>query len=197
MGLLNLRSLFEHIEQPARRTPREAAVGSLMAATRRELAVLAAEMMGAQSYLGQFGTGDGARGLPRGDRRLFRDLIENAALPSMIIDPRAGLHIVDINESYAAATLTRRGQAAGGKLFDVFPDNPELPDADGVGNLFESIQKASQTGRIHTMPVQRYDVQDASGAFVEKHWQPVNTPIFDETGRLVFVLHHAIDVAPR
>lgn len=197
MGLLNLRSLFEDIEQPAARSPREAAVGSLMAATRRELAVLAAEMMGVQTYLGQFGSGGGARGPLRADRGLFRDLIENAALPSMIIDPRPGLHIVDINDTYSVATLTSRRQAAGGKLFEVFPDNPDLPDADGVGNLYESIQKASQTGRIHTMAVQRYDVQDDLGCFVEKHWQPVNTPIFDETGRLVFVLHHAIDVTPR
>lgn len=196
MGLLVFDEVFRRIGYTDRRQTRTAhgaAIDTLMAETRRELAVLSADMMGAQAHLGQFAPG----GPPvRGDRKLFRDLIEESVQLYMVIDPRPGLHIVDINDAYSAATLTSRRQAAGGKLFDVFPDNPDDPGADGVGNLFESIQRAAQTGRPHTMAVQRYDVQDTGGWFVEKHWQPINTPIFDETGRLVFVLHQALDVTP-
>lgn len=177
------------------RGPHGAAVDSLMASTRRELAVLSAELMGAQSLVGQFGTGP----LPptRSDRRLFRDAIENSSALYMVIDPRPGLHIVDINDPYAAGTLTSRRQAAGEKLFDVFPDNPGHDNADGVGNLFESLQRVAQSGRTHAMALQRYDVQDETGAFVEKHWQCTNIPIFDEQGRLTFLLHHAEDVTPK
>lgn len=180
-----------------RRGPHGRAIDTLMASTRRELAMLSADMMGAQSAIGRFEGGDGGVGLVRGDRRLFRDTIENAPLPYMVIDPRPGLHIVDINDAYAAATLTSRRKAAGEKLFEFYPDNPEDPAADGVGNLFESIQRAAQSGRPHTMAVQRYDVQEENGRFVERHWRPVNIPLFDETGRLAFVLHHAVDVTPK
>lgn len=197
MGLLDFGSAFEQVgcvDRHGNRSPRGAAVASLIAATRRDLAVLSADMLGAQSHPGQFGTDCG---LPtRGDRRLFRDTIESAAEGFMVIDPRPELRIVDINDAFAALTLSSRRHVPGEKLFDVFPDNPDDPEADGVGNLFASIQRAAQSGRAHTMAVQRYDVQDAAGRFVEKHWQPTNTPIFDEAGRLVFVLHHALDVTP-
>lgn len=202
MGVLVPDHVFNGIgyadrrRSPGPRGPRGAAIDSLMAGTRRELAILSANMMGAQSMVGQFGVGSGPSSLTRGNRRLFRDLIENAPLPYMVIDPRPGLHIVDINDAYASATLTQRRKVSGEKLFEVFPDNPDDPTADGVGNLFESIQRAAQSGREHTMAVQRYDVVQSNGSFLEKHWRPVNIPMFDESGRLVFVLHYAIDVTP-
>lgn len=179
------------------RGPRGMAVDSLIASTRRELALLSAEMMGAQSLVGQFGVGTAYRRPARTERRLFRDTIEMSPELYMVLDPRAGLHIVDINEAYAAGTLTSRRQAAGEKLFDLFPDNPGLADADGVGNLFESLQRVAQSGQPHVMAVQRYDVQDDEGRFVEKHWKCTNIPIFDEQARLIFLLHHAEDVTPK
>lgn len=44
------------------------------------------------------------------------------------------------------------------------------------------------------MAVQRYDIRDASGTFLERYWQPINTPIHDAHGELVFLLHHVEDV---
>lgn len=158
--------------------------------TRRELAVFAAEMLGAQAYLGQFDRRGRSNALTRKERRTLQDLVEQSDRPFMIIDPRPGLRILDVNASYAAATLVRRGRVVGDRLFDVFPDNPDMPGADGVSNLHESLQRAAQTGRRHTMAVQRYDVRDAAGLFVEKYWRPTNTPIFDEDGRLLYIIHH-------
>lgn len=194
MDMLVLDEVFAPIGQDGRRRgSRAAAAGSLMAATRREVAVLGADLVGAHALvdIGQ---------VPRPTwttRKLFRDLIEDTAELFMVIDPRPGLHIVDLNEHYAGATLTNRRKVAGSKLFDTFPDNPEVSDADGVGNLFESLQRVTQSGRAHTMAVQRYDVQNATGKWVEKYWAPTNIPIFDEKGRLAFLLHHVRDVTPR
>ncbi|MGN6356136.1 MAG: PAS domain-containing protein [Novosphingobium sp.] len=199
MGVFVPDHLFKDIVHADRRRwrgPRGLAVDSLMASTRRELSLLSADLMGAQALVGQFGPGDGSRPPARADRRLFRNIIENSTELYMVLDPRAGLHIVDINEAYAAQTLVSRRRTPGEKLFDVFPDNPDLHDADGVGNLFESLQRTAQSGRPHTMAVQRYDVQDADGRFVEKHWRCTNIPIFDDKGRLTFLLHHAQDVTP-
>lgn len=175
--------------------PTEAvALQDVMDATRRELALLASDLMGVQSYLGQLPLGGGMGNPRRASRQLFRDIIEESPMPFMVIDPRPGLHIVEINRPYGAATLTEPGQVCGSKLFDIFPDNPDLADADGVGNLYDSLRKAAESAQRHTMAVQRYDVRRADGVFVEKYWRPMNTPIFDERGDLAFLLHQAMDV---
>jgi hypothetical protein len=56
------------------------------------------------------------------------------------------------------------------------------------------LKTVAQTGRPHAMAVQRYDIRDPTGAFVERHWQPINMPIHDAQGRLMFLLHHVEDV---
>jgi hypothetical protein len=192
MGLLDFDQVLRQMGFPVRRGLREphAAPESLMASTHRELAILSADMMGAQSHLGQFGPGTGANGPARSDRRLFRNLIEDSKQPFLILDPRPGLHIVDFNDAYAAVSMTDRRRVAGEKLFDVFPENPDIPDADGVSNLYESLKRCAQSGQAHQMRLQRYDIKDASGRFLKRHWRPVNSPIFDEKGRLVFLVHH-------
>jgi hypothetical protein len=47
------------------------------------------------------------------------------------------------------------------------------------------------------MAEQRYDIRDAQGNFVERYWTPINTPVFDDDGKLVWILHEAVDVTER
>ena len=168
------------------------AIAALMEETRREIAILASDTLGTQTYPGQFGSS----GLNRHKRQRLRDLIESSPLPYMVVDPRPGLRILDINDAFAAATLSRRDRAAGDKLFNVFPDNPADPAATGVRNLYESLQTATRSGRTHSMAIQRYDVRDSAGCFVERYWRPTNTPIFDDNGRLLYLLHYSEAVSP-
>lgn len=169
-----------------------AVLRSLMAAARRDLARLDAVR-----------TGIGGALAPSGDRsasdalRRFRDSFEAAAEPYLLLHPGPGLQIVDINDAYARATMTGRNSVAGQRLFDVFPDNPADPAADGVANIYESLRLAVETGRPHRPGIQRYDIRDPDGRFVERHWRPVNTPILDDTGRILYLLHHAEDVTAR
>ena len=170
-------------------------LGRLLATAKRELALLDADQ-------------DGAAPAPPGQRpaqpvdaasirRQFLSDFDSSPHPYMLLDPGPRLQIVDINAAYAVATFTTREDIVGKSLFEVFPDNPDDPLADGVSNLYTSLKTVAQSGRPHAMAIQRYDVRDPSGAFVEKHWQPVNTPIHDEEGRLVFLLHHVEDMTNR
>ncbi|MBB3966990.1 MULTISPECIES: hypothetical protein [Rhizobium] len=127
-------------------------------------------------------------------RRIFRDSFEHSSKPHLLLDPRKGLHIVDINTAYEKATLTSAAKVAGSCMFDVFPDNPSDEEADGVSNLYASLKHAAEDGVSNAMRIQRYDVRDASGLFVTKFWKPVNTPIFDAEGRLIYLLHQVEDV---
>jgi PAS domain-containing protein len=164
----------------------------LLAAAERQLAMLEAERRGAAVMPAVVGTS--GRFETRDQLAQLRKVFEADKRPHLIVDPRPGLHIVDINDSYGAATMTSRHAIAGQRLFDIFPDNPDDLGADGVSNLMRSLNSAAETGRAHAMAVQRYDVRDASGRFVEKYWQPVNTPILDANGNLAFILHHVEDV---
>ncbi|WP_042340677.1 PAS domain-containing protein [Bradyrhizobium oligotrophicum] len=166
----------------------------LLASTRRELALLEAADVGADP------SSSNLHRRPVADataiKRHFQREFDTSPHPYMLIDPGPGLYIADINAAYAAVTFTERQMIAGKSLFEVFPDNPDDPLADGVNNLYGSLRTVVQTGQPHAMPIQRYDIRNAEGVFVERHWQPINTPLHDEQGRLAFILHHVEDVTP-
>ncbi|WP_347338989.1 PAS domain-containing protein [Bradyrhizobium frederickii] len=164
----------------------------MLAANRRELALLQAEEVGAQTY--PLGQPSRKADDPSDLREQHLSDFSDSPHPYMLLDPGPGLRIVDINMAYAKATLTDPGRVVGRSLFEVFPDNPDDPLADGVSNLFAPLQRVAQTGRAHAMAVQRYDIQKPDGSFAERHWQPINSPIYDQDERLAFLLHHVEDV---
>jgi PAS domain-containing protein len=127
----------------------------------------------------------------------FQKQFEATPMPLLLLDPGPGLRIVDANHVYGEATMVRPGRIAGEKLFDVFPDNPGDPFADGVANLFDSLRIVAETGQSHAMAVQRYDVRTPEGTFVERYWQPLNSPVLNENGDLAFILNRAIDVTAK
>lgn len=114
--------------------------------------------------------------------------------PYLVVD--ADLRIRAVNRRYEEVTAHPRSMLIGEGLFDVFPDNPDDPLADGVANLSASLERVFSTGEWHPMGVQRYDVRDVSapGRFVQKVWAPANFPLRRD-GRTVAVLHHAEDVS--
>jgi len=174
------RLLAEEADEKMRLT-----LQSMLRSTQRELALLEAKSSGVSSIASL-----------KEHRSIseFRGEFEKSPHLYLVLDPRPGLHIVDVNDAYARATMIDRGGVCGEKMFNVFPDNPDDPTADGVSNLYDSLQTAAKSGRPHAMMVQRYDVRDPNGKFVERHWRPVNTPLLDERGRLIYLLHHVEDV---
>jgi len=169
---------------------------TLLRTTERTLALMESSESGAFSNAQLMRDRHLPRAIPQAVSR-FQHEFETSDRPFLLLKPGPGLHIVDINDAYAAATLTERAKVAGEKLFDVFPDNPDDPAADGVSMLFNSLKIVSESGQPHEMARQRYDVRDARGVFVTKYWQPRNTPLLDDTGRLLFILHHVEDVTAR
>ena len=159
-----------------------------IALVRRELALLNVGSTGAQSYPTEFGTLEWTKASK------LQKLVEDSDRPTILIDPRAGFHIVDLNDAYQAVTLSDRSKVAGLGMFEAFPDNPSQQGADGVANLFESIQAAAQYRRPHTMQVQRYDVRDSNGRFVTRYWRCENIPILNEDQQVVYILHRADDI---
>lgn len=165
-------------------------------ATRRRLAALNAARAGFRSKPQIERQPVLPRATPQITRQFYRQF-EAAATPLLLLDPGPGLHIVEANADYATATMIESGKVAGEKLFDVFPDNPGDPFADGAANVFDSLRIVAETGQSHTMAVQRYDVRTPAGVFEERYWQPSNSPVLDENGNLAFILNRSIDMTAR
>lgn len=109
----------------------------------------------------------------------------------MLIDAGPGLTITDINPAWEAMTLVSREEVVGRSLFEVYPENPEDPAADGLSNVYASLRTVAATGRPHPLPIQRYDIRGADGEWVERYWQVVTIPIVDGDGRLAFLMLQA------
>jgi signal transduction histidine kinase/ActR/RegA family two-component response regulator len=125
----------------------------------------------------------------------FRALFESAPGLYLVLDPE--LRIVAVSDAYLAATMTEREAILGRGIFDVFPDNPDDPAADGVRNLRASLDRVRTTRRTDAMAVQKYDIQrpeSEGGGFEERHWSPLNAPVLDEHGALLYVVHRVEDV---
>jgi diguanylate cyclase (GGDEF)-like protein/PAS domain S-box-containing protein len=55
----------------------------------------------------------------------------------------------------------------------------------------------TETGRPDTMAVQKYDIRrpdELGGGFEERHWSPLNAPVFDANQALAFIVHRVEDV---
>ncbi|SBT37487.1 SpoIIE family protein phosphatase [Micromonospora auratinigra] len=133
------------------------------------------------------GTGSEPSGRPD-YLRLFRA----APTPYLVLDP--DLSVVEINDAALRVTGRSRTELLGKDVFAAFPINPDETAAAGAANLRRSLERARDTGRPDTMPVQRYDLLDAEGRYTERWWSPVTVPLLDEQGRTVLLLHRTRDV---
>jgi len=110
----------------------------------------------------------------------------------LILSPQ--LNIVAVSDAYLSATLTKREEIIGRHLFDVFPDNPQDPKADGVLNLQASLNYVLQHRETHIMAVQKYDIRRSDGTFEERWWSPRNEPVLNKNNQVAFIIHSVVDV---
>jgi len=125
----------------------------------------------------------------------FKSLFEAAPGSYLVLDPE--LVIVAVSDAYLTATMTRREEILGRALFEVFPDNPDDPQATGVGNLRASLDRVRRDRVADTMAVQKYDIRrpdSAGGAFEVRYWSPLNSPVLAADGSLAYIVHRVEDV---
>jgi len=120
--------------------------------------------------------------------------LETAPNMYLILSPQ--LYILTASDLYLKATETTRETIVGKHIFEAFPDNPELPDADGVQNINASLQQVLATKKPHYMSIQRYDVPDINnpGMFIPRYWDPSHTPVLDEHNEIQYIIQLATNV---
>lgn len=125
----------------------------------------------------------------------FRKIFESSPGAYLILSP--DFTIVAVSDAYLKATMTKRNIIVGRGLFEVFPDNPDDPDANGVANLTHSLNEVLRTKKPHTMSVQKYDIpkpKDKGGGFEVRYWRPENLPILDDSKKIIYITHYVEDV---
>lgn len=115
------------------------------------------------------------------------------AIPANYIVYDLDWNIVAITDATLAGVMSR-DDVIGRNQFDVFPDNPDAPEGAGRRAMEDALRRVIDEGVGHEMPVTRYDLANAEGHFEERWFKPVNEPVFDGDGKLIYIIHGVVDV---
>ncbi|MFU8814592.1 MAG: chemotaxis protein CheB [Pseudomonadales bacterium] len=125
----------------------------------------------------------------------FQRLFESAPGLYLVLEPER-YTIVTASDAYLEAVGTERAAITGRPLFEMFPDDPDDPQADGVQNLAASLARVKSQGRADVLALQRYPVPKADGGFDERFWSALNAPVYGLDGELAYIIHRVEDVTP-
>lgn len=131
----------------------------------------------------------------------FQSIFKSLPGLYLILRPNTPKYTIEYSsDAYNKQTMTERDKIIGRGLFEVFPDNPEDKNANGESNLSISLLRVLETRKQDILPVQRYDIRRPKimgGGFEERYWTPINTPVLDEQGKVIYIIHQAEDVTER
>lgn len=122
----------------------------------------------------------------------FHYLFES--LPGLYMILKNDSTIVAATNSYLKATLTQREEIMGKNVFEVFPENPDDLAANSANSLRASLTKVLEEKKPHAMPTLKYDIKGQDGSYEVRHWQVVNTPLFNENKEVGWIINQVEDV---
>jgi PAS domain S-box-containing protein len=125
----------------------------------------------------------------------FERLFEAAPNAYMVLDRE--LRYVAVNATYLRLLQTRWEDLNNRRLFDIFPNDPDDPHNAPAQLLRKSLERVLASGENDHLAFIPYRVPrtvDGATRFEERYWSTTHCPIFDDAGRVVFVLLHVVDV---
>jgi two-component system, sensor histidine kinase len=125
----------------------------------------------------------------------FQQVFEAQKGLVLVLSPE--LTVMSASDAYLRESLVEREHIVGKSVFDVFPDNPNAPDASSSTTLLASIERAIATRKPDKIEVIRYDIQDPKtpGVFIERFWTSTNTPLYNSQGELICILHDTLNIS--
>ncbi len=116
------------------------------------------------------------------------------SLPGLYLILTLDFTIVSASDAYLEATMTKRDVILGRNIIEVFPDNPEDPNATGEKQLRASLNRVKENAVTDTMAIQKYDVRRPDGTFEVRYWSPVNSPVFGGDDAIKYIVHRVEEV---
>lgn len=112
----------------------------------------------------------------------------------VVLDPEEH-RVLAVSDAYLEATGAAREHMLGKRFYDVFPDDPNNPKATGTRNLIASLERVKSRRQRDVMALQRHPIPDPeTGELVDRYWSPVNSPVLNEQGNLLYIVHRSEDV---
>lgn len=128
---------------------------------------------------------------------LTKQLFKALQQPSVLLKVDAPIYtIVAANDALLkVSNKSSESELVGKSLFEVFPDNPDDASENSVSILSNSLLKTLTTGTVQELPCQKYyiPIPDAN-KFETRYWQAKNTPIFNDSGSVEYILHTTEDI---
>ena len=121
------------------------------------------------------------------------------AVPNLhlILAPDQDFTILAASDAQLRATYTRREESIGRPVFDVFRKNPDDPTEFGTSVLRDSLERVLRSRAPDRMAITRYDIPRPAaqgGGFELRYWRPLNVPVLDEHGAVLYIIHQVEDV---
>ncbi|MCQ4313098.1 response regulator [Pseudomonas stutzeri] len=122
------------------------------------------------------------------------------ALPSvvLVVANDADYTMVAASDQRLRVTMTHRGDVIGEPLFKIFDGgDASSSGAQGVGLLRTSLAEVVRTGEPQQLRHVSYALRrpdEAGGGYETRYWDVINSPVFDEQGRVSHIIHQAEDV---
>lgn len=114
----------------------------------------------------------------------------------LILLPNApSFTIVSVTDAYLKTTYTQRETILGKGVFEAFFDSDQHQQAGEGVKLEASLRQVLHQKRPHAMADQRYDrVNPQTGQLEIKVWKPLNQPVLDSAGQVIYIIHSVDDI---
>jgi PAS domain-containing protein len=125
----------------------------------------------------------------------FMTFFDTSPRLCLILD--ANFTLLAQNAAHAAATMTKPEDTIGRLLFEVFPDNPNDSNADGLSHLRQSLLNVLKTRATDTIESLKFDIERPiaeGGGFDVRYWRVVNTPVLGEDGFVRWIINSVDDI---
>jgi len=127
----------------------------------------------------------------------FQLLFERLPHLVLVLAPGPDFIMVAANEGRLRGTNTRREDCIGRSIFEVFGRNPDGKSEFGAGVLRASFERVIQSREPDRMAVTQYDIprpDSEGGGFEVRYWSPLNVPVLDDRGEVIYIIHQTEDV---
>lgn len=137
---------------------------------------------------------------------MFPAIVYQAALNSSVagqyfLSPSENPIFLEVNDTFLEQVNLKREDIIGKRLFEVFPAEPGDRKDTGLKASQQSLRRVIETGNTDKLPLQRYPIritqEDGTEVFEERYWCASNTPIFDESGVMLYISHQTNEVTNR
>lgn len=128
---------------------------------------------------------------------LLESILNSSPSGHYLLSPSTDPTILLVNDTFLNTVSRTREELVGEKLFAAFPGDPNNIN-NGTDVLRSSLLKVIESGKPDHIRLQSYPIKvisnDGVVRYEERFWSAVNTPIFDDQNRLLYISHHTTDV---